>query len=79
MVVVPIGNVYVPTWPVPVVVAAPDIAHDNELPAQLSLNPASVIAMSTVQSPVTSALVVEVTSAVAATVGFSSSVTVTVI
>ena len=70
---------YVPTWPEPVAVSAPVIAHVNALPVQLSLNTASVIAMSTVQSPAASSSVFAVTSAVAVTVGSSSSVTVTVI
>ena len=79
MVVVPVGKVYVPTWPVPEEVSAPVIAHAKLLPAQLSPKVASVIATSTVQSPDASSLVFAATLAAAVTVGSSSSVTVTVI
>ena len=50
-----------------------------ELPEQLSLNVASVIAIATVQSPEPSSLVLAVTSEAAVTVGSIGSVTTTVI
>src|SRR6185369_17959011 len=59
-------------------VVAPVIVHVSFATEQLSAVAALVMATSTVQSPVPSADVVVTTSVAAVTVGFSSSVTVTV-
>ena len=76
--VTPMLNVNVPTWPEPLPVVAPVIAHVRLL-EQLSPKVALVMATATVQLPVPSAEVVVTTSEAAVTVGGRLSVTVTVI